>query len=49
MIISGGWNIQKDARDTKHDFWLFKGVMDKTEMMPIGWNIKKEARKSQPV
>ena len=47
MIISGGWNSQKDASDTNHDPWLVKGIMEKTEMMPIGWSSKNEASKTQ--
>ena len=42
--IPGGWNSQKDTNDTKHDPRPVKGVMERTEMMPVGWNSKKKAR-----
>ena len=46
-MILGGWNSQKGTSDTKQDPWPVKGVMERTEMVPVGWNSKKEARNAQ--
>ena len=43
VIIHGRWKIQINISDTKHDPCSVKGVMEETEMIPVGWNSHKEA------
>ena len=40
-------NSQKDTSDTKHVPCLAQGVIEETEMIPVGWNSQKEARNKQ--
>ena len=46
-MISGGWIIQKDTSDTKHDPCLVQGVIEETDMIHVGWNSQKEASNTQ--
>ena len=38
---------QKDTSYTKHDPCLVLGVIEETEMIPVGWNSQKEASNTQ--
>ena len=46
-MIPGGWNSQKDISDNKHEPWPVRGVMERTELIPVEWNSKKKVSNIQ--
>ena len=45
-MILGEWNRQKDTSD-KHGPCPVKGVVERTELIPVGWSSKKKVRNIQ--
>ena len=46
-MIPGGWNCQNDTSDNNHDPWPVKGIMERTELIPVGCNSKKKVSNIQ--